>query len=101
MPNDLINEEQIPGNWEPVSSAPVVPGQPPAAPPVPNDMPQFFTGSMPPALQHDTVFVGTEVGSPRIPKYSLIPLGNQASGFTNAAAQRTAIKDREATPLPS
>jgi hypothetical protein len=92
MPNDLINEEQIPGNWEPVSSAPVVPGQPAAAPPVPNDMPQFFTGSMPPALQHDTVFVGTEVGSPAIPKFSLMPLGNQSSPFTNAASQSTTTK---------
>jgi hypothetical protein len=52
-------------------------------------MPQFFSGSMPPTLQHDVSFVGTEVGTPRIPKYSLMPLGNQANPFTNAAAAST------------
>src|SRR6202790_935507 len=101
---NVINEENLPANWEPVESNPIVPGaaqKGAPAPPAPNDMPQFFSGSMPPALQHDTSFVGTEVGSPRIPKYSLMPFGNQASGFTNAAAQSTAIKVVEATPPSS
>jgi hypothetical protein len=99
--SNLINEENIPGNWEPVESNPIVPGAAPKgapAPPVPHDMPQFFSGSMPPALQHDVAFVGTEVGTPRIPKYSLMPFGNQSSPFTNAAAQSTAIKVVETTP---
>lgn len=95
MPNDqhLIEEGNVPGSWEPVESNPVVPGR--AGSPAifnPNAMPQFFSGSLAPQLQHDTSFVGTEVGTPRIPKFSLMPFGNQASAFTNAAAESTIIK---------
>lgn len=94
MPNNpnLISEEQVPGNWVPVESNTIVPGQAPKsapAPPVPNDMPPYFQGSLAPQLQHDTSFVGTEVASPRIPKYSLMPFGQQTSAFTNAASQST------------
>jgi len=90
----LMDEKNLPENLVPAEGAVVIPGRGPLgapAPPVPHDMPQFFSGSMPPTLQHDTSFVGTEVGSPRIPKYSLMPLGNQGNPFTNAAAQSTII----------
>ena len=104
MPNNnLINEEHVPGNWEPVEATPIVPGQAPSsapAAPVPHDMPQFFSGSMPRQLQLDTSFDGTATASPRIPKHSLMPFGNQASGFTNAAAQSTVVKTTPA-PTPS
>src|SRR6266403_2303381 len=95
MPDNpnLMDEKNIPDNWAPLDVPAVVPGKMfgsvPA--PLPHDMPQFFSGSMPPALQHDASFVATEVNSPRIPKHSLMPLGSQGSGFTNAAAQSTAI----------
>ena len=91
----LMNEEQVPANW---SSAPESGPQNAPAPPVPNDMPQFFSGSMPPALQHDVSFVGTETGSPRIPKTSLMPLGLNLSSISSAAIQSTATKVVEATP---
>lgn len=92
----LMDEGKIPSNWSPAET-----GRPLGAPaaPVPHDMPQFFSGSMPPALQHDVSFVGTEVGTPRIPKYSLMPFGNQANPFTNAAAQSTVINGG-GTPAP-
>jgi hypothetical protein len=93
----LMDEKNIPPNWSPVET----PGRAPVgapAPPVPHDMPQFFSGSMPPALQHDVSFVGTEVGTPRIPKYSLMPFGNQANPFTNAAAASTSAGT---TPAPT
>lgn len=101
MPNNhLINEENIPGNWQPVDKAAVVPGQAPkdfSAPPVPHEMPQFFSGSIAPGLQHDGSFVGTEVGSPRIPKHSLMPFGAQANPFVNAATKSITINN----PTPS
>lgn len=92
----LINEENIPSSWSPVAvkqptASPVIPGQPSAAP-LPNEMPQFFSGSMPPQLQHDTSFVGTEVATPGIPKYSLMPFGTQGNPATNAAIQSTSTK---------
>jgi hypothetical protein len=100
---NLIDEKSIPGNLVPAEERPpVVPGKAPLgapAPPEPNEMPQFFSGSMPPALQHDTSFVGTEVGTPRIPKYSLMPFGIQASGFTNAGIESTASKTPSSTPV--
>lgn len=89
MPDNpyLIDEKNVPANWVPAPekgplSAP--------APPVPNAMPPFFSGSMPPSIQHDSKFVGTEVGTPGIPKHSLMPMGTQANPFTNAAATSTA-----------
>src|SRR5271156_4865581 len=81
-------EEKMP-NWVPDSR----PGPTsPSAPPVPNPMPGYFQGSLPPTTQHDTSFVGTEVGTPRIPKTSLMPLSLQSNAFTNAAVQSTAQK---------
>jgi len=96
MPDNpnLMDEKNIPSSWEPLEVPAVVPGKmmmASAPAPLPHDMPQYFSGSMPPALQHDTSFVSTEVNSPRIPKNSLMPLGNQASPFSNAAAQSTSI----------
>src|SRR5271166_450794 len=85
----LMDEKNVPANWEPADT-PSAGGA--AAPPLPNDMPQFFSGSMPPQLQHDTSFVGTEVGTPRIPKYSLMPFGIQGNPSTNAAIASTASK---------
>lgn len=89
MPDNphLMDEKNIPANWQPID-APVPAGAP--APPVLHDMPQYFSGSLPPSLQHDASFVATEMGSPRIPKTALMPFGNQANPFTNAAAQSTA-----------
>src|SRR6266481_1078932 len=91
MPDNphLMDEKNIPANWQPVE-APSPVGAP--APPVPHDMPQYFSGSLPPVLQHDATFVATELASPRIPKTSLMPFGNQSNPFTNAAAESTAIK---------
>jgi len=91
MPDNphLMDEKNIPANWQPVE-APSPVGAP--APPVPHDMPQYFSGSLPPVLQHDTTFVATEMDSPRIPKTSLMPLGNQGNPFTNAATQSTALR---------
>jgi hypothetical protein len=88
MPDNpnLMDEKNIPANWQPVEN-PIPAGAP--APPVPHDMPQYFSGSLSPALQHDTKFVGTEMASPRIPKNALMPLGNQANPFSNAAAEST------------
>lgn len=91
MPDNpyLMDEKNIPANWQPIDS-PMPAGV--SAPPVPHDMPQYFSGSLPPSLQHDASFVATEMGSPRIPKTALMPFGNQANPIANAAAQSTAIK---------
>lgn len=94
----LMNEEQVPDNWSPVDPSGQAP-QNPSAPPAPNDMPQYFSGSLAPNLQHDGSFVGTEVGTPRIPKYSLMPFGNQSNPFTNAAASSTV--EKVAPTIPS
>lgn len=90
---NFVDENNIPENWEPVDASPVVPGRTPGGapvPPIPHDMPQYFSGSIAPVLQHDTAFVATEVGSPRIPKTALMPFGNQANPSANAAATSTA-----------
>ncbi|VVB50958.1 Uncharacterised protein [uncultured archaeon] len=88
MPNkNLISENEVPENWTPAAS--VSQAQSPSAPPLPNAMPSLFSGSMPPALQHDKTFVGTEVGTPAIPKFSLMPFGLQGNPVTNAAVQST------------
>ncbi len=86
MANDeyLMSEENIPENWVPADvplNAPAVTTRIPK--------PKFFSGSLPPNLQHDASFVGTEPPS-NIPKNSLMPFGNQSNPFTNAAAQSTA-----------
>jgi hypothetical protein len=102
MPDNpyLTSEEEVPSNWSPVETETMGPGKSPA-PPIPHAMPQYFSGSMPPALQHDTSFVSTEVGSPRIPKTSLMPLGLQLSSITSAAIQSTATNIAQITPGPS
>jgi hypothetical protein len=94
----LMSEEEVsekmPG-WEPDTR----PGPTsPSAPPPPNTMPGYFQGSLPPTTQHDTTFIGTEVGTPRIPKTSLMPLSPQSNAFTNAASQSTAQTVAQSTP---
>jgi hypothetical protein len=79
----MDSEDELKGKWTPVESEPKAS----PAPPVPNDMPSFFQGSISPLIQHDTSFVATEVGSPRVPKYSLMPFGAQNNPQINAAAQ--------------
>lgn len=98
MPNEqyLIPESQVPAMNDADSVKPK--GAP--APPVPNAMPPYFEGSIAPQLQQNVDFSGTEVASPMVPKYSLMPFGNQASALTNAAAQSTASKTIP-TPSPS
>jgi hypothetical protein len=90
MPDEkkLIPENELPESLVPIETSPITPGLAPAgapAPPAPHDMPQFFQGSMPPQLQHDTAFVGTEVGTPRIPKTALMPFGPQNNPSLQAA----------------
>jgi hypothetical protein len=97
MPNDnhLMSEEQVPGNWTAIEKPATIPGQVPPgapAPPLPQAMPQFFSGSLAPQLQLGTRFVATESASPLVPKTALMPFGLQASAITNAAAQSTVIK---------
>lgn len=89
----LMSEGDIPENWVPIDTPTVVPGTAPMgapAPPVPHDMPQYFSGSLAPQLQHDDTFVSTQMASPRIPKNALMPFGIQASALTNAGVQSTA-----------
>lgn len=84
----LMDESQVPNNWVPVTRDAGAKPAPPARP----DMPQFFSGSLPPALQHDTSFVGTKVGSSGIPQHSLMPLGVQGDPNTNAGLQSTTTR---------
>jgi hypothetical protein len=105
MPNnDLINEGQVPSNWEPVE---VTPSKGSAAP-VPHEMPPLFAGSISPNLQHDTSFVGTETNSPRVPKFALMPFGPTANAAINAATKSVIINRSNSssnsgnpTPAPS
>lgn len=94
---NLISEDQIPANWQPVDAHSAAPAAPA---PVQPDIPQYFSGSMPPALQHDASFVATEIGTPRIPKSPLMPLGLQASPQTNAAVSSTSKIIIQNTPAP-
>src|SRR5258708_5208381 len=90
---NLIDEKNVPESWVPVDVPATVPGRSPSgapAPPIPHEMPQFFSGSLSPSLQHDGSFVATEMASPRIPKTALMPFGNQANPSANAAATSTA-----------
>jgi hypothetical protein len=64
----------------------------PPAPPVPHAIPTFFSGSIPPQVQHDTSFVATKPGSSRIPTHALMPLGVQGNPGTNAGIQSTTTK---------
>ena len=91
MPNNqyLMDESQIPENWVDVEAPKLTS---PSAPPIRPDMPMFFSGSLPPNIQHDMSFVGTKAGSSRIPIHSLMPLGIQANPATNAGVQSTVIK---------
>lgn len=88
MTGKLIdNEGQLPGNWEPMEEQPVVtPGVAAGAPAmdIPHDVPPLFSGSLSPYIQHDSSFVGTQVGKSRIPSNSLMPFGPQNNAQLNA-----------------
>jgi hypothetical protein len=89
MPNNnLINERDVPSSWEPAESPMPSSG---ATAPTPHDMPQLLAGSIAPSLQHDTSFVSTAVGSPRVPSFSLMPPAASASASANAAAKSVAL----------
>jgi hypothetical protein len=94
MPNSeyLVSEESLAN----MPDAPAPQGA--GAPPIPNNMPPYFAGSLAPQLQQNADYVGVQVGTPRIPIHSLMPFGNQASAFTNAAAQSTVIKTAPSVP---
>jgi hypothetical protein len=101
MPDNpnLMDETKVPTNWV---DAPAKSPMGAAAPPVPHEMPQYFSGSLAPQLQLDSAFSGTEMASPMVPKHSLMPFGNQASAFTNAASQSTSkiIVDQAIAAIP-
>jgi hypothetical protein len=84
--NNLIdNEEQLKGDW--IEAPAAQPGSPNGSPAtaVPHDVPPLFSGSLSPYIQHDSSFVGTQVGKSRIPSNSLMPFGPQNNPQLNAS----------------
>jgi hypothetical protein len=92
--NNIINENEVPSNWEPLEPATPHSG---ATAPTPHDMPQLIAGSIAPGLQHDTSFVSTAVGSPRIPSFSLMPPPTAAIAAANAASKSVALNKSNAS----
>jgi hypothetical protein len=88
MPNNnfIDNEDQLTGQWTPLKDVPDAPKGAPALL-IPHDVPQLFSGSLSPYIQHDSSFVGTQVGKTRIPSNSLMPFGPQNNPQNSAAAQ--------------
>jgi hypothetical protein len=98
MPEEktIAQEAGLPDNWVPLDKPPIIPSA------WQSDGSQSrLQGSLPPAGQHDTSFVGTEYRGARTPNLSVEPLGIQGSPFTNAAVQSTAGKTIIAPSSPS
>jgi len=88
--------------WQVLDSNPLNPAQPRpgATPPSPNDMPPHFVGTLNPDMQHDKVFVGTQLASPRIVSTPLMPVGPAGNPQSNAAI-RSIIKINQAAAAAS
>lgn len=88
---DIIQEAGLPANWQPIDVEPLIPSapKPGATPPLPNAMPSHFVGTLNPDMQHDTMFVGTQVASPRIASTPLMPAAPSGNPQTNAAIRST------------
>lgn len=92
----LNQEAGLPENWHPIDARPIVPGQSNASPPLPNEMANYFSGSISPTMQHDAVFVGTQYGSPNVPSVSLMPIaaaGVPAVGSAIQSGSRVSINE--------
>jgi hypothetical protein len=83
---ETIEEEAgLPSNWQPVDVEPIRPSSPSGAPPPPNAMSNYFSGSISPVLQHDAYYVKTIYGTPAIPNNLLFPIGVSGSAGANSA----------------
>ena len=90
---DILQEAGLPANWG-IADVPVLnptEPRPGAAPPSPNDMPPHFVGVLNPDMQHDKVFVGTQIYPPQIASTPLMPSAPSGNPQTNAAI-RSMIK---------
>jgi hypothetical protein len=89
-PKDIFEESGLdPEQWQPIDSAPVIPGKNPTGAVFPNPMSNYYQGSISPQLQHDVPFVGTKYGTPGIPSHPLMPLGVQGNPIQNAGVTST------------
>jgi hypothetical protein len=87
----MDNEDQLQGKWKPIEEADLPTSTSPAML-IPHDVPPLFSGSLSPYIQHDSSFVGTQVGKSRIPSNSLMPFGPQ-NNPQNAAAAQTVVNE--------
>jgi len=92
----LAEEAGLGPDWEPIDVEPIRPGRPSGAPPIPNQMAPYYSGSIAANLQHDTTLVGTKYGTPMIASLPLTPLGAAANPAVNAA-----IISNAPTPTPT
>jgi hypothetical protein len=80
----LAEEAGLPESWRAVDAAPIIPS---GAPGRPNQMAPFFSGTISPQQQHDSVFTGTKYGSHIIPILPLMPLPISAQPTAGSAIQ--------------
>jgi hypothetical protein len=100
MANGAYLVDEMPEGKEEV---PTFSGAPrPAPPPIMlGDAQGLFEGSISPAMQQSVAFVRTQVSSPQIPKFSLMPPAINGNPTTNAAVQSTATQTVIPTPAPT
>ena len=91
MPNTqnnphLIDEADIPKNWEPIEAEPTIPGAAAAAMAATPSMPPYYRGSIDSNLEHDAQFVATD-RTPRVTSIPLMPIAPSGNPQNNAAIQ--------------
>ena len=87
--NQILQEESGLGpNWVVADQPAIRPGRVPA-PPQGDTENKYLQGSLPPASQHDTSFVGTEYKGARIPSLSVQPLGPSGQAAANSGVHNT------------
>lgn len=106
MPTDVektINQEaELPDNWVPKDVKPITPGSAPPASIVGlrSELGDFYSGSLSPALQHDTNFVRTGYPIPSGAQTPLMPMAPSGTPGVNSAVQ-SVINLNPPTPAPA
>jgi len=87
-PKTIQEEAGLPPNWQPIDSAPIIPGQPQGAPPSQSSFTApgpYYSGSIPSSLQHDVQFVRA-AGYPSPSSGDTVPLMPIALGSSASAS---------------
>ena len=82
-PKDIYEESGLnPNQWQAIDSA--IKPAPPSVGDITPVIPQYFSGSLDPSIQHDVDFVNTALRSSSAPRFALMPPGIQSSALTSA-----------------